>query len=190
MIKKLKYILPIVGILGFAGIALANPLFFGSNAQTSIATTTPVFLVVATSIATTTGPVYDSYEVNGTNEVNQGQVNSPNTAALLIQFTASSTTSVLGWTYEYSQDAVDWYSDDVLNLPTTSTTTSVSIINAQIWVFASSTIGGQVPGTSNNIANKIVNVPVPTRYVRPVFYISSTARGAIWAQFVPKKELK
>lgn len=188
--KKLKYILPlaIFVFLGLAGVAFANPLFFASSASTSTATTTPVYLAQATAIATTTGPVYDSYEVNGVVQQNQSVVNAPNTVSLAIQFTGSSTASVLGWRYEYSQDAVDWYSDDLFVKQTTASSTDISLGNTQTWTFASSTVGAQPASATNNLSSKIVTVAVPTRYVRAVFYILSSTRGGVWATFIPLKE--
>lgn len=187
---KLAGIITAIGITAFATVAYANPSFFASSASTSTATTTPTFLAANTAIATTTLPIYDSYEVGGTNQTNQGKINVPDEVNLAIQFTASSTTSVLGWKYEYSQDGIDWYEDDYMDAGrlSTSSIVNVSAGYTQTWTFASSTVGGQTPAASNQISGKLVTVPVPMRYVRVVFYSASTARGAVWATFIPQKQ--
>lgn len=201
--KKLFYTFS--GLIVFCllgGIVFANTSFFASSASTSTATTTPTYLVSSSAIATTTLPVYDSTESTGTNQVNTGQNWAQDTQSLEIQFTASSTSSVLGWYYEYADglDGVncaavstncDWYSDSlVAKSASTTPGTSLTLNNSYTWTFASTTVGGT--GATGNRSMKIVTVPTPTRYTRVVFYCTSaaTANCAVWARFLPKKQSK
>lgn len=190
-----------IGVALFAVTVYANPGFFGSFAQTSTATSSPAFLVRNTTIATTTSPVYDSYEVNGTNQTNTGNNNLPYAASLEVQFIASSTTSNLQWYYEYSDgfggvncvsnpNGCDWYSDDIFYTGASTTPlNNVTPTNSYSWTFASSTIGGTAQAVDNNRSNKVFVVPTPLRYVRTVFFCPSSQNCAVWARFVPKKEI-
>lgn len=186
MIQKINWIVPIAAVaailLGFATIALANPFYTGSKAKSAAATSTQSFLTPGAG--TTTSPLYDSYEVNGTNETNQGNITLPNSVAILLQGNASSTTSVLNMNCEYSDDNIDWYQNEILS----STTTNPANINNPAsfsFTFATSTIGGVT--ISQTRFAKLVECPVPLRYVRAV--VSNTGSPlSVWVSIVPKKQ--
>lgn len=201
---KFKKILSVTAVVVvsflFVGVAYANSLFFATTAKTNNATTSPTFLVRGTTFATTTLPIYDSFEISGTNQINTSQPQPAQTVALEVQFTASSTASVLQWYYEYADREIidcgafpsscDWYSDNLIseNRLSTSTTIDVSTPYTQKWTFASSTVGGVAAGVSNNRDTKVFNVRVPTRYVRVVFYCPSASNCGVWAKWVPIKQ--
>lgn len=188
--KKLKYIIPIV-LLGVAGVAFANQSYFSSQAKSSVATTTIAFMTPGTA---TTTVLYDSYQQFGTNETSSYTPRTTDGSALLIQFTATTTTSVLGWRYEYSDDGVDWYGDSyvpTISNATTTGTQSLTNINQYTWTFSSSTnfCDSTVSTATNNRGCKVVNVQTPTRYVRAVFFLpTGSSNGAVYAQFVPRKQ--
>lgn len=189
---KLKYIiggLCLVALL-VVGVAYvhANPSQILTN-PTAVATTTIVYMTGGT--ATTTN-AFDTQK--------DGQY-VPETSTLEIQFTASSTASVLTWQYEYSDGIVgidctatplacDWYSDSLTVSSASSTPSSnLTQINSFTWTFASSTIGGLAVSTTNNRASKIVNVRTPVRYVRAVFSCGAGGQPcAVWSNFQAKKE--
>ena len=109
---------------------------------------------------------------------------------MLIQFTASSTNSVLGIAVEYSQDGVDWYRNYVLDPNQVGTTTAPSILSTPFsttWKFASSSLGGANVAANSNYSTAAIMIPTPFRYTRVVFSITG-ANGAVWAQLVPIKE--
>ena len=187
-------------LFGFVAIVRANPLLLGQSAKNSVSTTTPSFMTLGTA---TTTVIYDSYEVNGSNQTNNGNTILPDSAVMLIQFTASSTTSILGWKFEYATGdqgvncrtnptGCEWYSDTLFSNTnaTTSQTFDVTPITAYTWKFASTTQSCTTTEdlTSVNRACKIVNVPTPLRYVRAVFYITSAQSGAVRAEIIPKKQ--
>ena len=168
-----------------------------SPAQTASATSTLVFLRPG---AATTTLVYDSQQSDGTNQTNNGNTYLTDEATLLVQFTASSTTSILGIGFEYSNDVgcgaapttCDWYKNNLINplaLSTTTTTIGLQTPITYSWTFASSSVGGVGVTSSNNRDTKVISVPTPMRYVRAVFTVSG-ANGAVYAQFLPKKETK
>ena len=103
-------------------------------------------------------------------------------AILALQFTGSTTptnVSVATTTYnvniEYSQDSVDWYSESKV-----STTTTLG------W----ETIGG-VLIASTTPTKIFVDVPTPTRYTRAIITIpAGSTNGAVWAEFIARKEVK
>lgn len=142
----------------------ANPLFFVPTTQFSAATTSPAYLSVGGTSTTTS---FDSYATGQPLAINKG--------VLLIQNTASSTSSVLGIAVQYSQDNIDWYQDN-LPIATTTALSNISTANTYTWT---------AQGTA--VSLKAIALNFPTRYVRVVF-TSTGAAGAVWWQFVPQRE--
>lgn len=166
-------------------VAHANPGGFPPGARTAAATTTPAY--IGNGSATTT-VVYDAYNINGTNQQTTGLTTDTDSATLLVQFVGSSTSAVLTTSFEYSQDGVDWYLDstnDDNTISTTSTVVSLNQPNKYVWTYAALPTGGAA-GTAAT-TTRAITVATPTRYVRAVFSLSGAA-GAVWAQFVPKKQ--
>ena len=186
-----------IGYFIFLTPVFGAPSFNTQAAATAAATTTITYM---TPGAATTTLVYDSSQINGTNQTNtSGNYYSADSAILAVQLTGSSTATVLVTQLEYSTDNIDWYSNSMdvfaagaiaIATPSTSYT----------WTFASSTIGGVTPllappasvGTGANRGDrnaKIVEIKTPVRYVRAVFTMTG-ANGSIYATIVPKKEAK
>lgn len=164
----------------FFSVAHANPSYFQVPVQTATATTTVTYM---TTGAATTTLTFDSYYINslGTNT-------KTDSITLFTQFLASSTASVLGINFEYSQDGVDWYSNN-LSFGNTATTSSVIYLqppSSLSWTFASSTTNGVLQATTTP-EKKAVTVQLPTRFVRAIYTLTGTP-GAIWAQFIPSRE--
>lgn len=155
----------------------ANPLQISPLTSTAAATTTVSYMTPGTG---TTTLQYDSY---GT-----GQPRATDRAALLVQFTASTSASILGISLEYSQDAVDWYFDNKIPQATTTQAISLQTPTSYSWIFASSTPGGLPGATFANRVGKVINVDIPTRYVRAVFTNTGAAAG-VYASFVPQKQI-
>lgn len=168
-------------MLILASTAYANPLFFPLTAQTNTATTSPAYMTPGTATSTLT---YDSYAV--------GQPKANDFATLLVQFAGSSTAAVLGLNFEYSQDGIDWYKDNIVGeqgaVSTTSPTIIPSITNSISWTFASSTPGGVAVTNANSATStKAFKIPVPVRFVRVIHSITG-ANGAVWSQIVPARQ--
>lgn len=187
----------LVGSALIANPAWANPTGWGTTAQSASATTSPSFMTPGTA---TTTVVYDSFQINGTNQSQGGSsAFATDEAVLLVQMTASSTFTQMNISFEYSNDRVDWYQDNLLAMPaqeaTTTPTRSIASANSVVWRYASSTPGQGVVSATNNLDMKALTVPTPTRYVRAIFTLATTSgafidNGAVWAQFVPKKEVR
>lgn len=165
----------------FASPIHANPGGFPPGAKSAVATSSVNFLTPGTGTTTTT---YDSYNINGTNQPTTGLTSDTDSATLLVQFVGSSTSAVLGISYEYSQDGVDWYKDST-TLSTTTVAANITTPNSLSWTYAGLTLGGA--GGTSATTTRILSVGTPTRYVRAVFTMTG-ANGAIWDQFVPKKQ--
>lgn len=199
MMKNLKYFIPSAVLLSFlalfVGTARANPSFFGAQAKTSTSTTTPTFQTPGTASSTV---VYDSYGINGSNQVTTSggkaqTISTSDTAELLVQFTASSTSSKLNINVEYSDDGFDWYQNTFTNVPGYATTTTVQFFVNTIpqftWPFASSTPGLGALSPSNNLDTRAFQIPVPTRFARAIITCGLGGTNcAAWAQWVPKKQ--
>lgn len=177
-----KYLYSILGLvlagsLGFAIVAKANPSYFSPTIVSAIATSTVSFLTPGTG---TTTLQYDTY--------NTGNTYKTNTAALLTQFTGSSTSAILGISFEYSQDGIDWYKNYVID-PNGQSTTTPSITfgppSSISWKYATVVIGSSTVATATSTA--VITVPTPTRFVRAVYSMTG-ANGAIWDEWVPNKE--
>lgn len=176
----------VIGVLfsGFSA-AHANPIDM-NVVQSAAATTTLVYMTPGTA---TTTIAYDSFN---------GDSNGSDSAVLLTQFTASSTSSILGIRLEYSQgvtgvDCVasptvcDWYADNLNALATTSSTNTITTSGTFSWTFASTSQAAAAVSATNNIGLKATIIPVPTRYVRAIYTITG-ANGAVWKSIVAKKQ--
>lgn len=167
----------------------ANPSFFSDTKETSTASSTMAF--IRPGLATST-IAYDSLDGDGV------KVDS---LSLALQFTASSSAAQLRWRYEYAhsrnidcvsnQSACDWYGDAYDPVGTATTTSLQENYNEHSWTFASSTLGSSKQSAGgNSVANKLIDVRTPTRFIRIVFYVpTATAQNAgVWAQLIPVRE--
>lgn len=161
----------LVSLLMHVYQAKANPSEF-TVIRSATASTTRTYL---SSSGTYVTPAYDSFN---------GDPNAADSAVLLTEFEASSTSSVLGIRFQYSAgganlDCVaapttcDWFDD---NLVSATSTTNISSANSYTWVAASTAT-----------TSKAIVMPTPTRYVRAVYTMSGAA-GAIWNSMVIKKQ--
>ncbi len=180
-----------IGMLAFLlngpANVFGNAFQLASSAKTAAATTTVGFLSPGAGTTTIT---YDSNEINGSNQTNQGNNVTPHNAMVLIQYTASSSLSTLDMRLEYSMDAIDWYQ---LAGEQATTSKTVNIGERSVYRFATSrTELGALPAGAIGVASttgRSVNIDVPTRYVRAVFTVpAGVENGAVWATIVPKKQ--
>lgn len=176
---KLPIILIAIGLIAFATVSFAMPSFFPTNASSAVATTTLNYFTPGTA---TTTIVYDVYSLAGTNQTSSGNRYAADKATLLLQFTASSTSSVLVSTVEYSMDGIDWYQNNTETYAAGAI--AVAIPNTYTWTFASTTSNGLIQLTKNN---KAITIATPTRFVRVVLSMTG-ANGAAWAAIQPMKQ--
>lgn len=152
----------------FTSTVHANPLAFnGVSFYPQQATTSPYYVASSASKSI----VYDTF--------NQGSTNpSPfkaDSATLLLQSTASSTSSVYKISYSYSQDGIDYYTDNI-TLPATTTTFNINTGSAY-----------QFTAIGTTLALNALPLPVPTRFVKVTVSLTGAA-GAFWAEIVPSKQ--
>lgn len=178
-------ILSAIALFAAAGTAQANPSYFAIGTTTAAATTSPAYMTPGTG--TSTSPIYDAYAQT----LSGGVSSKADTVGMLVQFTASSSATVLNASVEYSQDGIDWYRNFVVDPNQTGTSTApiFSVANPYSfrWQFASSTVGGIVVPPNSNRSTAALLIPTPFRYTRVVFTLTGAA-GAVWAQLVPIKE--
>jgi hypothetical protein len=152
----------------------ANPSFF-IRQQSASATTTVSYMTAGTA---TTTLVFDT----GVNAAG-----STDGAVLLTQFTASTTASQVAYTFEYSQDAVDWYSDRLDNGATTTPQINLSTETTYLLTGVGERNGG-VAGTSSTTLRAIV-AKTPTRYIRAIYTIPvGSGNGAVYGEFIAKRQ--
>jgi hypothetical protein len=183
-----------IAYFGYATQVFGAPSIFSQSARSQVATST-VGTQLTPGNATTT-LVYDSWQREGTNQTDIGNTYGADEVTLLAQINASSTATKFKFVYEYSQDGIDWYTDNILETATTTAIQIGTVTKQYEWTFASSTIGGVAVtagqrgynGTLNR-DSKAIRVPVPTRFVRVVVTVTG-ANGYFWGEFVPKKEVK
>lgn len=189
MNKKIIYILgafvALMSIVYLSGSkAHANPSIFPSHSScvTAVSTTSISYMTAGTATTTLT---CDSYTL----QVGQPDNYAINSAVLATQYSASSTASILNMTYEYSNDGIDWYSNDLSAQATTSPVQNIQTAQSFTWPFASSTPNGSSPA-GTNLSKKVVTLPVPSRYVRVVYTVPvGAAAGGIWAEILPEREV-
>lgn len=151
-------------LLSIFGFSIAEAASVDFNVvNTAPATTTLSYMTPGTATTTLT---YDTL------------FNGSDSAVLLTQFTASSTSSVLNMNVQYSQDGIDWYADDLIDSINSTTTPnkSIQVVNTYSWIALGTTV-----------ANRAITIPTPTRYTRVQYSITGAA-GAIWGSMVAKKQ--
>lgn len=177
----------LIGLFGVGVVAAAispffvsaSPLYFPSTSKTATATSTLSYMTPGTATSTL---AYDSYTAGDNFKTDM--------ASLLVQTTASSSSAVFNISIEYSQDGIDWYQDNLSSFQASSTpgTTNVSKFNSLTFTAASSTIDGVL---SNAPQSRVINVMMPTRFVRAVISVGiGSANGAVWAQWIPAKQIQ
>lgn len=151
---------------------------FGLGKKTATATTTLAYMTTGTATTTLT---YDTY-TDG--------LQTADSMALLVRFTASSTSSTLNIKQEFSQDGIDWYQSSqpaVFGNATTSIPVYIATVPQYVWTYASSTIGGIVVSASSD--TRIIPVQSPTRFTRFVFTLPvGSTPGGVWAHVLPVKQ--
>jgi len=178
-------------------VVFGNPSVFTSIAKTATATTTLSYMTAG--LATTT-VYYDSMQVEGSNQTNNGNTWVTDSAVLKIQFTASSSLAIVNTFFEFADGincgniptGCDWYRDNLYALPfaTSTPTIQLAITPSYTWSFASSSQGGAGVGASNNRVLKVINVPTPTRWVRAILSVPVGASPAsVYAEILPKKQV-
>lgn len=171
--------------------AQANPSnIYG--VQTAAATTSLVYMTAGTATTTLTldnyiGNVLPGNYINTNQPAVSGGVSDSVTA--LIQFTASTSGSILKVRPEISQDGIDWYPYNT-PLATISTTTPIAGYSDYQWTVATTSANG-LPGTSNAMKqlNSLTITNVPTRYIRLIFTIPiGSSNGALWSEAWVKRQ--
>lgn len=176
----------VASLFGFTIPAHANPSYFARSPGTSSATTSPRFMTAGT--ATTTETFNTSV----------GTSQAMNSAVLYLFLVGSTSvqTSYATTTYnvalEYSDNGIDWGGDTYIDGGATATTSQVlSFTNPNtrnVVLGGISTLGGTVLATTTGTV-RLMNVPTPTKYVRAVISIpAGSTNGAVWAQFIGKRE--
>lgn len=149
--------------------AEANPLSFTPSIYyPAQATTTLVYL----SSSGTASFNYDTYYA-GSSTPSGFKTDG---ATLLLQTTASSTSSVYTVSYNFSQDGQEYYADNISQPATTSTFSLGGAYNYKLFAVGTTRAFNAIP------------VPTPTRFVK-VTVTASGAPGAFWAQLVPAKQV-
>ena len=180
-IKQISVGLGAIAIL-IAGTAFANQSVFNIKPYLTVGTTTAVssggtYAHLKGGISTSTTPILDSWA--------SGTYGALDSATLLVQLTATSTPPTLMWRYEYSQDGIDWYAEDIELNTSATTTIHVRDFAEHSWVFASSTAGTN----SSSKSLKKLDVSTPLRFVRAVFYLpTNSPNAAIFTQWVSKSQ--
>ncbi len=162
-------ILAIFGIVFSSKLAEANQFYFMPTVQTATATSTVA--TVAPSTAATT-LILDSYTY--------GTVAATDKATLLIQNTASTSSSQIKITLTYSQDGVDYFNNNLV------ATTTAGVYVSNLETPNSYSLLGNTTSSTTRVA---ISVPTPTRFVKATF-TSLVATSTVWAQFVPQRQIK
>lgn len=154
-------------------------LYFGTATSTSAATSTINFMTPGTGTTTLTFDAFAGYGVN--------TQYSPAYAVALIDFTGSSTSSILGIAAEYSQNGTDWYRNTLIEPSQIGTTTqaiNLNTTNTYNLKYAVESLGGNAATTTYDA--RIISLPIFTRYLRLVNTITG-ANGSLYETFVPTK---
>ncbi len=195
----------IIGLFGLGVLALsavivfqpslvkANPFEFlleNNGTQSPTATTSVTYMTPGTATTTYT---YDTYAGSSADPY------ATNNLALELQLTGSSTpvatsnyaTTTYSIAIEYSNDNLDWYSDNYTPFATTTVNVNPTTpITRTITLGYSQLTDGSLLATTTP-TKRLINVQAPTRYVRAVISIpigTNATNGAVWGQFAGQKE--
>lgn len=185
------FVLMLVVILAFALPAYANPWFTGKQARTAAATTTQVTLVPGQA---TSSPIYDAYEVGGTNQINSGDISLPDFVSVLLAGRSTTTASQVSVTCEFSDNYNtvtgngDWFQNEIYD----ATTTGPQNIDAPIsqrftYSSSSNAIGGAAVTATSDRFQKLVICPTPLRFTRAIV-TTTGATSSLWIAIIPKKQ--
>lgn len=167
MKKIYAYMIAAISFLAIGiPVVSATPLTFPPSVSTAPATSTYSQIPVGTGTTTLT---YDTFAPTAVPNF------ATDHAVLFIQDNASSTSSVLKISFQYSQNCVDWYSDFV-NISTTTIPATVS--QPFYWSYTS-----PITGTTSII----LPFQTPTRCVRATF-ASTAGTSSVWAQITPEEQ--
>lgn len=193
--SNFKFFLPaglvLLGLV-IATTAYANPFYTAPKASSATATSTLSFVTTGAATSTT---VYDSYEspstanpAGGTNETAGGNITRPDDVTVAMQGVASSSITIVNVICEYSEDRVDWYQN---NVASSTSSSSISVVNSFTFLYASSTntVGGGGVSAAYNKFFKAFVCPVLMRYVRVVVSVTGTNAGiGVYVAILPKKQ--
>ena len=172
----------------------ANPESFQIKSFNDMGTTTATGLVngafMTQGTGTTTLGVLDAYK-----DTNVAISNTAQLALMLVGSTSpfvntNYATTTYRIDFEYSQDGIDWFRPAA----TSSVSTAVGP-NGFFIQLGATTIAG-VPISTTTPTYRIIEVSTPTRFVRPVislpFFgtIVPNSNGAVWGQWIAKKQLR
>lgn len=107
------------------------------------------------------------------------------TAAFTVCLTASTTSTVLNTSFEYSYDGMTYFQDNVASSTGGVASTNVFTSRSYTWTFASTSMGGVPP--INSFGCKVVAIPTPLPYVRAIMSLTGAA-GGVWSDFAAKRE--
>ena len=162
-------VLALIAFLGLSfGIVKANPSYFMPTVQTTIATSTPAIVTTATSSTL----ILDSYAYQA--------INATDKATLLIQDTASSSTSQIKISFTYSQDGIDYFNNNLI----ATTTTGVYVSNLE-----TPNTYSLLGNTSASTTRVAITLPVPVRFAK-VTFTGLVGTSSVWAQIVPQRQIK
>ena len=142
------------------------------NPTPNLASTTATFIIGGTSTTTKTFDS-DGYEQ----------------ATFLVAMASSSTPPTLCWKTQYSDNAVDWYSEDYTYA---SSTSHLSPDPQSCWLYSTTTaLGTNIisqgrDGVTTFLSRKIVIPNLDTNYTRTQFSISSQNRAMLDVRVVRK----
>lgn len=191
-VTAVSILMILTAFLMFSTPASANPSTIqrdmGAGCGVGVATTSVTYLNATTA---TTTAVFDTQ---------CGTSAAVDSTAFLLQFTGSSTASILNVAFEYSPGisgfdcrvtptVCDWYADTTFANTNATTTQSFSIAtpNSFRLPFASTTVGGAVGSAARTTRG--MTVPSVARYIRAVItLIPGSLNGAVWYEFDAKKQ--
>lgn len=182
-------------LLSVVALAIVSAVYIGTAKANSSRIITPVGCTTSGTLATTSVSYMSAGVGTSTITCDLEYIasaygngsNSFDSAILGIQLNASSTNTTLAWKYEYSQNKLDWYEDDVELTINATTTTHVRTYKEHSWLFASSSYPTSIANSSRS--TKKVNLETPTKWIRVTFYMpTGSTGGALWAQIIGKSE--
>jgi hypothetical protein len=154
-------IILVVGAVAFIQHLVQAATFLDTDVKSATATSTVVYMKTTGITSTTT------FETNSFDLVD-----------INIQFTPSTTESVLNWYYEFSNDGIDWFGEDLAQVDSATSVSHASTTVTHTWK----------PNQTGTYRKNITLEPIGNRQTRVVFSVTG-ANGSVWTQVARKKDL-
>ena len=155
-------------LAGLAGTVQGVSVLDTDTTLGGVPSTTPQYIEANSGFASTTEAIFDTLGIDHVD--------------MNLQITASGTPAVFHWKYEFSDDLIDWFGEDLAQTNSAGQVSHSTSTLDHFWE-PTSAADPNATGTRKNIS---IN-PIASRYMKVILSVTG-ANGEVWARFARKGE--